>query len=214
MPTLIVSPLRILLACAYALALSACNINSEISHSNVDPNFTTMNLHGVLVVGVTRSAENRVEFEDIFTKALQRRDVNAIASHTLVPQQNATADDIIAAAKKAHLDTILITRYVGESTEDVYHPGTVYYTVAPAYDPGYYGNFGGYYGRATEVAYQQPVWTANVRHTLITDLYVVNTQLRPWQAVSETVEADDSSQVMEDAVDALIGNLKEKGLLH
>jgi hypothetical protein len=201
-------------ACFCAFALVSCNINSEISHSNLDRDFTTENLHGVLVVAVARSPANRVEFEDTFTKALKRYDVNAIASHTLVPQQTATADDIIAAAKQAQLDTILITRYIGESTAEVYHPGTVYYDVTPAYDPGYYGNFGGYYGRAVEVAYEQPVWTSNVRHTLVSDLYVVSTQLRPWQAVSETIQASDSSQVMNDAVDALIGNLKEQKLLH
>ena len=74
---------------------------------------------------------------------------------------------IVAAAV---LVTILVTRYVGEKSDEVYHPGTVYYTVTPAYDPGYYGNFGGYYGRATEVAYQQPVWTENVSHAMISDL--------------------------------------------
>jgi hypothetical protein len=214
MSTFIARSARILTFCLCAFALSSCNINSEISLSNVDPDFSTANLHGVLVVAVARTADNRVEFEDTFTKALKRNDVDAIASHTLVPAQNATADDIIAAAKQAHLDTILITRYIGESSADVYHPGAVYYAVTPAYDPGYYGNFGGYYGHAVEVAYQQPVWTSNVRHTMITDLYVVSTQKRPWQAVSETIQASDASQVMDDAVDALIDNLKEKRLLH
>lgn len=214
MSSIIARCARILCAATFTLGLVACNINSEISHSNVDRDFTTENLHGVLVVAVARSPENRVEFEDTFTKALKRYDVDAIASHTLVPQPNATADDIIAAAKQAKLDTILITRYIGESTSDVYHPGKVYYAITPAYDPGYYGNFGGYYGRAVEAAYQQPAWTSNVRHTLVTDLYVVSTQLRPWQAVSETIQASDSSQVMDDAVDALIGDLKEKKLLH
>jgi hypothetical protein len=214
MPTFTTRCARILSAATCAFALSSCNINSEISHSNVDRDFTTANLHGVLVVAVARSAENRVEFEDTFTKALKRHDVDAIASHTLVPQQTATADDIIAAARQAQLDTILITRYISESSADVYHPGAVYYAVTPAYDPGYYGNFGGYYGRAVEVAYQQPAWTSNVSHTMVTDLYVVSTQLRPWQAVSETIQASGSSQVIDDTVDALISNLKETKLLH
>jgi hypothetical protein len=214
MVTYIAQCARILLVGAYALALAACNINSEISHSYVDPDFTTADLHGVLVVAAARTPENRVEFEDRFTAALQRHGVTAIASYTLVPQADATADDVIAAAKDADLDTILVTRYIGESMEEVFHPGTVYYAVTPVYDPGYYGNFSGYYGRAMEVAYQQPVWSANVRHTLVTDLYVVDTQMRPWQAVSETIEASDSHQVIDDAVDALIANLKERKLLH
>ncbi|MEE4144810.1 MAG: hypothetical protein V2I26_08430 [Halieaceae bacterium] len=207
-------PAAVLLTGILSLALSACGINAQITNSSVDPAFKTMDLHGVLVVAVAKESSNRIEFEDSFTKALKRRGVAAVAGHTLLPNHKATAEDVIAAAEKAGLDTILVTRYIGEKAQEVYHPGAVYYAVTPAYDPGYYGNFGGFYGRATEVAYQQPVWTANVSHAMISDLYVAATQERIWQAVSETIEASSTSQVMNDAIDALIGNLKEKGLLN
>ena len=205
---------RFLLASLSALTLSACCINSEVTNSYVDPKFKELDLHGVLVVAVTQKSSARIEFEDRFTKALKRRGVDAVASHTLVPRQKAEAEEIIAAADAANLDTILVTRYVGEKSDEVYHPGTVYYTVTPAYDPGYYGNFGGYYGRATEVAYQQPVWTENVSHAMISDLYVAKTQERLWQAVSETMQSSSTKQVMDDAIDALVANLKDKGLLN
>lgn len=205
---------RFLLASLTALTLSACSINSEVTNSYVDPKFKELDLHGVLVVAVTQKSSARIEFEDRFTKALKRRGVDAVASHTLVPGQKAEAEEIIAAAGVANLDTILVTRYVGEKSDEVYHPGTVYYTVTPAYDPGYYGNFGGYYGRATEVAYQQPVWTENVSHAMISDLYVAKTQERLWQAVSETMQSSSTKQVMDDAIDALVANLKDKGLLN
>ena len=205
---------RFLLASLAALTLSACSINSEVTNSYVDPKFKELDLHGVLVVAVTQKSSARIEFEDRFTKALTRRGVDAVASHTLVPRQKAEAEEIIAAADAANLDTILVTRYVGEKSDEVYHPGTVYYTVTPAYDPGYYGNFGGYYGRATEVAYQQPVWTENVSHAMISDLYVAKTQERLWQAVSETMQSSSTKQVMDDAIDALVANLKDKGLLN
>lgn len=204
----------IVLAGLLALTLSACGINSQITNSSVDPAFKKMDLHGVLVVAVAKESSSRIEFEDIFTKALKRRGVEAVASHTLLPNHKAKAEEVIAAAEKAGLDTILVTRYVGEKADEVYHPGAVYYAVTPAYDPGYYGNFGGFYGRATEVAYQQPVWTANVSHAMISDLYVAKTEERIWQAVSETIESSSTSQVMDDTIDALIGNLKEKGLLN
>lgn len=205
---------RRFIAVASLFTLGACGMNSEITASYVDPKFKQLDLHGVLVVAVAREAATRIEFEDAFTRALRRQGVEATASHTLVPDRDAEAEAFIAAATDANLDTILVTRYIGEKTAEVYHPGTVYYAVTPMYDPGYYGNFGGFYGRATEVAYQQPVWTANVSHALISDLYVTASQDRLWQAVSETIESSGSSQVMDDAVHALIGNLKEKGLLN
>ena len=203
---------RLLVATLLVITCYGCGINSQVTHSFVDPQFKELDLHGVMIVAVVNEPSVRTEFEDTFARALTRRGVHAVASHTLLPQKKPTADEVIAAAEKAGLDTLLVTRYVGEKTDEVYHPGAVYYAVTPAYDPGY-GSFGGYYGRATEVAYQQPVWTANVSHTLISDLYVAETRKRLWQATSDTIQASGRDQVLDDSIDALIGNLKEKGLL-
>ena len=114
--------------------------------------------------------------------------MNAVASHTLLPRHKAEAEEVIAAAQAAGLDTIMVTRYLGEMTDEVYHPGTIYYGVTPAIGAPYYGGFGGYYYHAYEVAYQQPVWTSNVTHTLVSDLYVTETKGHLWQAVSETIQ--------------------------
>lgn len=202
-----------LLACACAISLAGCGGSSEITHSYVDPEFKKLDLHGVLVVAVTQQDSSRIDFEDAFTRAIGRHGVEAVASHTLVPQKKHPPEDIIAAAKKSGLDTILVTRYIGESSQEVYHPGRVYYGVTPAYGTGYYGGFGGYYAHAYEVAYQQPVWTNNVTHSLISDLYVADTKEHLWQAVSDTIQSGSTKQVRDDAIKALIGNLKEQGLI-
>ena len=196
-----------------ALLLSGCN-NTEITYSYVHPDLAGRDLSGVLVVAVTQQQKARVKFEDDFTRSLVRYGVRAVASHTLVPRDDAVADDIIAAATSADLDTILVTRYIGESTEEIYHPGAVYYGVTPVYGGSYYNRFGGYYAHAYEVAYQQPVWTSNVTHTLVSDLYVTSTHEHLWQAVSETLQAGSNEQVRDDAIKGLIGNLKEQGLIH
>ncbi len=203
----------LLVAVILLCTLSGCGINTRVTHSFVDPKFKELDLHGVLVVGVANQQSTRIEFEDTFARTLTRRGVHATASHTLLPQERPSAEQVIAAADSAGLDTILVTRYVGEKVEEVYHPGAVYYAVTPAYDPGYYGSFGGYYGRATEVAYQQPVWTANVSHTVISDLYVGDTRRHLWQATADTIESSGTGQVLDDAIDGLMANLKEKGLL-
>jgi hypothetical protein len=195
-------------------ALSSCSGNSEITHSYVDPKLNTDDLDGVLVVAITQKKTARVKFEDAFAKALVKKGVRAQVSHTLVPKSKAEPEEIIAAAQKANLDTILITRYIGKSNEEVYHPGTVYYGVTPAYGGGYNRGFGGYYRHAYEVAYEQPVWTNNVTHSLISDLYVVKSKEHLWQAVSDTLQAGSAEKVRDEAIKALIGNLKEQGLLN
>lgn len=194
--------------------LASCTSNSEITHSYVDPKLKQLDLSGVLVVAVTKQKSSRVDFEDSFTKALEKQNIKAVASHTMVPQQKAEAEQMIAAAKKAGLDTILVTRYIGKANQEVYHPGKVYYGVTPAYGGSYHGGFGGYYAHAYEVAYQQPVWTSNVTHSVISDLYVADTREHMWQAVSDTVQAGDNKKLRDDAIKSLIGNLKDQGLIH
>jgi hypothetical protein len=204
---------RLLTAGLCALLIQACGTNSEITHSYVDPVLKKLDLDGVLVVAVAQKQSARAEFEDAFAKALAGKGVRAEASYRLVPGKKPSSEEIIAAAKKAGLDTVLVTRYVGKSSEEIYHPGTIYYGVTPAYGAGYYGGFGGYYGHAYEVAYQQPVYTANVTHTLISDLYIAATSEHMWQAVSDTIQASGTSKLRNDAIDSLIGNLKDQGLL-
>jgi hypothetical protein len=195
------------------LAIWGCSNSTRISHSYVSPEIGALDLQGVLVVAVARQPSSRRHFEDAFAKALRRQGIDAVASHTLVARHQAPAEDMIAAAEANGLDTILVTRYIGEKTEEVYHPGTIYYGLTPAYDPGYYGGFGGYYARAYEVAYQQPVWTANVTHTLISDLYSAATRAHLWQAVTDTIQSSGTRQVSDDAIDALIADLKKQGLI-
>jgi len=201
------------LLCLMATVLLGCSNNSTITRSYVDPVLKKMDLEGVLIIGVAQQRSSRIKFEDSFAKALSRYNVRAVASHTLLPQEKATADDVVAVAKANNLDTIMVTRYMGAMSQDVYHPGTIYYGVTPAYGAGYYNGFPGYYGHAYEVAYEQPVWTTNTTHTLVSDLYVTKSREHLWQAVSDTIQAGSTDKLRHDAIDSLIGNLKDEGLL-
>ena len=199
--------------CFLVTLTSGCASNTDITQSFVDPVLRELNLQGVLVIAVAKKPEARKDFEQAFAKTLNRRGVRAVASYTLLPGTKPSAEEVIATAKSANLDTILVTRYLGKFEEDIYHPGTIYYGVAPAYGAGYYGGFGGYYGRAYEVAYDQPVWTTNVTHHLVSDLYVTETKGHIWQAVSETIQSSSNRKLRDDAIDGLVGNLKDQGML-
>lgn len=204
----------LLLFVACFVAMGGCGTNTEVVHGYVHPDIASLNLEGVLVVGVARQQKARVRFEDDLARALGHQGVRAVASHTLAPQEKATAEEIIAAAQNTDLDTIMVTRYIGESREEIYHPGKIYYGVAPAYGGLYYSRFDNYYAHAYEVAYQQPVWTSNVTHTLVSDLYVAATREHLWQAVTETLQAGGDEQARDDAIRGLIRDLKKQGLLH
>ena len=199
---------------ALCLALSACGSNSRITHSYIDPNANAMELQGVLVVAVAPDSRSRADFENAFARTLKRRGITAVPSHTLVQRQDADAAAFLAAAADAGVDTILVTRYVGERVEEVYHPGTVYYDVMPAYAGPYIrGGFGQYYGHAYEVAYEQPVWTANRTFTIISDLFAAESKEHLWQAVSDTIKAGSDNKLRDDIIRGLVDDMSEKGLL-
>jgi hypothetical protein len=196
----------VIILSALVLAASGCANNSTITHSYIDPTVNKLNLSGVMVAAVTKKMESRVEYEDAFAKALRAKGVNAVASHTLLPQLKPTKDEVLEAASSAQLDTVLVTRYMGAQNQEVFHPGTIYYGVAPAY------GYGGYYGQAYEVAYQQPVWSTNVTYTLTSDLFATGDQLHLWQAVSETIKAGGSKKLRDDTIKSFVGNMKDAGL--
>lgn len=204
--------LRILATGLCAGLLLACT-QSKITESHVDKALLERDLDGVLVVAITKTQAAREDFEAAFAKAIGKRGARAVASYELVAARKPSAEAILKAAADAQLDTVLVTRYIGEDREEVYHPGRIYYGIAPVYGAGYYGGFDGYYGHAYEVAYEQPVWSANVTHFLVSDLYIAATQEHMWQAVSETVESSGDTRTRNDAISALIGDLKAQGLL-
>lgn len=203
---------RIALIALISAGLSACS-PSKITHSYADPALKKLDHDGVLVVAVARQQTARIDFEDTFVKSLARSGVKAIASHTLVPSAEAEAEEVIAAAKEADLDTILVARYAGEKAQDVHHPGRIYYQVEPGYGAGYYPGFGGYYGYAHIVAYDQPMWTANITHTIVADMYLTKTEAHMWQATTETVHASSTSKLRDKAINSLISDLKKQDLI-
>lgn len=206
----LLAPLLLLLM---ATALVACTNNTRITRSYVDPELKKNEHSGVLVVAVAQRVPAKNGFEDAFAAALTKHGVHAVAAHTLLKQGKPTAEEVSAAAEAAGLETIMVTRYIGKSSEEIYHPGTIYYGIAPAYGVGYYGGFPGYYGHAYEVAYQQPVWTTNTTHTLVSDLYETKTHGHMWQAVTDTIQSGSAGHVRTNVINALVGDLKKQGLL-
>jgi hypothetical protein len=193
------------------LALSGCASNTKIVRSYVDPSVAQRSLEGVLVVAVARKEDSRIDFEDAFARVLTRHGARSVASHTLGLKQDDKAATFLAAAEKAGLASILVTRYVGEKADEIYHPGTIYYDVMPAYT-GYGGGFGGYYGHAYEVAYQQPVWSTNTTYTIITDLFTSSDKAHLYQAISDTIQAGGQKKLRDDIISGLVKDMKGQGL--
>ncbi|ARN74249.1 hypothetical protein BST96_09030 [Oceanicoccus sagamiensis] len=195
--------------------LAACGTTSDITGTWVEPSIKDKDLEGVLVVAVTEEREARVNFEDAYTQALKEKGVRAVASHTLVPGKlNKTKkEQVINAAKKSDLDTILVSHYAGTIEEPVFHQGRNYYDVVPAYGGYDYGRFGGYYGRVVKVGSSPDVWTSNKFVILVSDLYETATEEPLWQATSQTVNPDDRTELRNAIITAFVGQMEKQGLV-
>ncbi len=57
---------NVLVATLLAIVLYGCGINSQVTHSFVDPKVKDLNLHGVMIIAVANEKSARTEFEDAF----------------------------------------------------------------------------------------------------------------------------------------------------
>ena len=206
--------LRIFLS-MMAVVLVGCGTTADITGTWVDPNLKEKDLSGVLVIAVTEKEEARINFEDAYSEALKDKGINAVASHTLVSgKANKTKkESIIAAAKKAGLDTLLVSHYAGTVEQPVFHQGRNYYDVVPAYGNYGYGRFGGYYGQVVKVGSSPDVWTSNKYVILVSDLYETATEEPLWQATSQTMNPDNRIELRDAFIDAFVGQMEKQGLI-
>ncbi|GAA5315614.1 MAG: hypothetical protein AseanaTS_08190 [Candidatus Pelagadaptatus aseana] len=202
--------------CALVLMLSGCGAYTTISNVWVAPDIQQRNLQGTLVIAVTHQESVRIDFEDAYTKVLRRNGVKAIASHTLIGGTLDQSDkqDIIAAARQAGLDTLLVSHYAGTEEEPVFHPGQRYYTVVPEYGPYYHDRgFDGHYGRLIELGSTPDVWTTNRYVFIVSDLYQTDNGDHLWQATSETISPRNKKALRNASIKAFIKQMKSQGLL-
>ncbi len=154
----------------------------------------------------------RADFENAFAAALKKKGIRAVPSYPMLAS-NAKDDQAIALAKKANLNGILLTRYIGEiAKQDVYHPGTIYYGVTPAYGP-YRGRFGGYYGHAYEIARTAPVWSTNTTVAMVSDLFATETGAHLWQASSQAIDMGRMKENRNIFITGFIKLMREQKLL-
>src|ERR1019366_4038825 len=124
---------------AIAMLLTAC-ASTQLTSVWKDPGYQARPTK-IMVIGVARSAVNRRLFEDEFVRQLKSRGTDAIASYTVLSDEQ--QGDPAAIAKKVTelgADTVLITRLVSKKIVQVYVPGS------PYYPPPFYGTWPDYYG--------------------------------------------------------------------
>jgi hypothetical protein len=161
-----------------------------------------------MVVGVAKNPLNRRLFEDEFVHQLKSRGTDAIASYTVVSDEQ-QGDQAAVAKKVAELgaDAVLVTRTVSKRLVRVYVPGT------PYYPPPYYGTWPSYYGYGYQYMYT-PGYIAEDEYAVIeTNLYEAKGEKLIWAASAETGINDSDQNLIQGYIGVMVSNMIELGLL-
>jgi hypothetical protein len=198
-----------------ALFLMAGCATTSMVDTWKDPNYKGKGFHNFLVVGITKDPGVRRVFEDIFTAELRSRGLQATASYSVTPQEQAVTKELLAAAvKKTGADAVVTTRVVNVQQQTV-TPGYVdTYGSGPNYYPHRYPqrDLYSYYGTTTQVIQPPTVQNYQVA-TLETVLFDVADAAMIWSGTSTAFETNQAVTTSKDLSKLIIQNLIKAGLI-
>jgi hypothetical protein len=190
--------------------LSACTATT-LENSWRDEKYSGGPATRILVIGISSDASVRRTFEDIFAQALTKAGVQAVASHTLIPQDGRIAeDDLRKTVEQAGANGVLITRMVERQKAN--------YVTSATVPPSMYGTrryYSGYYTSAWSGSYE-PVAVQQFNFDYVVTETILFRSDAPEPVWSGTARTPDPRYVREAAQDfskAMISALKKEGLI-
>jgi len=180
----------------FGLLLTRAAAADDVVKTYQDPAFKGT-VSKILVVGVHEDFSVRGQFENTVARALRAAGTGGEASlYSLSSAGALTPDALVAAARKARADAVLVTRVVDVKTEN----------------PGATTTFTEYFQAYSKYDDPMPVTTAyTVR--VRTDLYTVENQTRVWAVESTAFEKQNLFGVIDGIAKALTTQLRGDGLI-
>jgi len=194
--------LTTILAAVIVVALSAC-ASTTLDMTWRDPTYEGRAFTKVLVVGSTDNAENRRIFEDMVVNELKSQGVNAVASYTLISNENdVKRDKVVEAVRTSSADCVISTRVVGIETKS---------TQVPVRSPGA--------GDMDLYRYYSPMEARTIVRQdyqvahLESNLFDARTGKMVWWGRSSAFPTTDLSKVSRELGETVIKSLKSAKLL-
>ncbi len=200
------------------LILSGCS-RTTLTGAWKDPGYNQQ-IERVYVIGVSKQELHRRLLEEAFVDELLTYGVTSVPSYKDLPdadQADRAAIDAQVRANRA--DAVLITRVLGQRTEQVVHPGHTTYRSWPYYGPRhydpapYYRNYWSYYDRRYDMAYTPATVSEYQVVTAECNLYNASSGSLVWSAQLETVIQNNFQKQITSFVDVVTRNLSEQGLM-
>ena len=187
-------------------ALCGC-ATSELTNTWKDPKYHAAPVKKVMVVGISNQASVRRTFEDTFAEMLRAKGVEAVPSHTVVPEDGQLAEGRLrAAVEQSGADSVLITRMVERQTDAQAVP-------APTPVGAYRRTYSSYYSGAW-LGHYEPV-SVQEFHYLVTEttLFVLAHAEPVWSGTTRTMESQDIRGATEGFAKPMIAAMKKEGVI-
>ncbi len=187
-------------------ALCGC-ATTELTNTWKDPQYNGGPVKKIMVVGISNQASVRRTFEDTFAEILKAKGVEAVSSHTVVPEDGQMAEDKLrAAVQQTAADAVLITRMVEKQTDTAV-------TAPPPPIGAYRHTYTGYYSGAW-IGYYEPVTVQQFHYFVAeTTLFVAERPEPVWSGTTRTMESKDIRAATEGFAKPVIAALKKQGLI-
>jgi hypothetical protein len=196
--------------CMALLALASACASTSLTGAWRNPAYTGGAFHKLLVVGATESPTDRRVFEDTFAAALRGAGVEAIASHTLIPQEGKIDETTLKSAVREHgLDGVIMTRLVRIDTQTVVTPSYVSTLPSVRYRDSLYG----YYATAWPPYGMPPEAREYKSAVLETTLWNAADSKLVWTGTTSTFAPSSVQSASADFAKVMIDELKTRDLL-
>jgi len=191
------------------ITISCSGTKTEIIGQWQEDDYQKGEIDKVLVLGIVdvKKPLLRRKFEDGMKKAFIDNGLEAIASMDIMPY-----DEVVDSTsfekhfKDLEFDAVLVSRLVGVDKERKVEAGYAY--VIPF--NSYYGFYGHYYASVT-YANSSSYLSKNVVVVLETNLYETSDKKLVWSGISETLDPDKASDVINSFSKILVSTLDAEG---
>ena len=194
----------LLVSIAVAIAAVSCGTQTSLVQRWSEPSYVGKPGEKMMIVALAQNERNAKTWEDAFGQALKTVKVQPIAGTSVIPFGSAPDSSTFrSAVHNAGANLLAVTRLVDVEKEQVYVPGSTYYTPAPAYY-GYYGYYYSSWGMASTPGYYETQHVYKVE----TNLYDVATEKLVWSGLTETVDpstaADGANSIAAVIIDDML----------
>lgn len=191
------------------ISISCSSTKTSIIGEWQDDTYQKGNIQKVLVLGIVNKEKPllRRNFEDGMKKAFEDGGISATPSMDHMPYDVATDSTTFEKYfKELQVDAVVVARLVAVDASRDYKAGYLY-TIP--YN-SYYG-FYGYYNAGIAYANSAGYLSQEVVVVLETNIYETANKKLIWSGVSETVEPDKASDVINSFGSELVSRLKREG---